>query len=152
MKDHVQLNKPTWSACAETALSLHLLDCWTLSCVRTGTGGGWDPERWAAEGNYNWHYTLSPSEWFCIKMCSNESHFHVPLIVRGKVATSINVSLIFWNQSLPSFVFFLRPFLLLFFQETIFLCFLLLLTDQVKYALKHAVFGPQLLLLYPIIS
>ena len=114
--------------------------------------GGWDPERWAAEGNYNWHYTLSPSEWFCIKMCSNESHFHVPLIVRGKVATSINVSLIFWNQSLPSFVFFLRPFLLLFFQETTFLCFLLLLTDQVKYALKHAVFGPQLLLLYPIIS
>ena len=83
-------------------------------------------------------------------MCSNESHFHVPLIVKGKVAPPINVSLIFWNQSWPSFVFFLCVF---FFYDTQPFCFcFLLLTDQVKYALKHPVFGPQLLLLYPIIS
>ena len=29
--------------------------------------------------------TLSPPEWFCIKMGSGESHFNLSLTVRGKV-------------------------------------------------------------------
>ena len=52
---------------------------WMLSCLQRPKsqevgGGGSIPNS-----------TLSLPEWFCVKMGSNESHFNVSLIMRGKV-------------------------------------------------------------------
>ena len=55
-----------------------------LSCLQRGTGGDQDIRRWKEAGTIS-NATLSPPEWFCIKMGSDESHCNVWLIVRARV-------------------------------------------------------------------
>ena len=55
-------------------------------CLCRGTGGGQDPRWWGMRDTIE-HAPLSPPEWFCFEMGSDESRFKVPLIVRDSHRT-----------------------------------------------------------------
>ena len=63
--------------------SIHRLNCFTQTCFREVLAGTKIAES-GKKGNHTWSTPSSPKR-FCFKMGSNESHFKVPLIVRGKV-------------------------------------------------------------------
>jgi len=59
----------------------------TPSCLRRDTGVDRNPRRCGKKETIP-NVTPSPLEWFCVKMGSDESHFNVPITVRGKAAIS----------------------------------------------------------------
>ena len=69
--------------------SLVKLTCLTPSCLRRRTGEYQDPGRWGKREAMP-IASLSPAEWFCIQMGSDESHFNVLFSVKCKVTKTFH--------------------------------------------------------------